>query len=486
MISRPILSRPALAWTLAAVQLVLMAQAFVFFALSGVWFGSEFAMIGSAGAVLVGALVVSRHANNRIGWISLLLPVPGILSWVLDEYALLSRIHHVYVPFADLAFWTADWIWCPSLGVALSVLILRFPNGDVPHGWRFVEWIAAGGMVLFAGSLALLRTPSPVPLIASMGPNQTVAHELLFAAGFGLITISAVGAAASLVVRYRRGDRQLRQQTKWIVLVFIVVTIALLYAVVVAFGFSNPRSDLALAPTYIAFDFLPVAIGVAILRYGLFDIDLIISRTLMYVTLTAILGGLYVAVIELVQRLFVLYTGERSDTAIVITAFVVAGAFTPIQKWLERLMERRFEGRDVAARLHSVSSSAESVVRVIDPHRFARWLVDESVTRFDAEGGVLYLHEHDPSYPFHRSGHLTGEPQVEIAVRHADHDLGRLLLGRRRGGVEYSHRDLEALKRTAAALGEALLVAADFGHVVAPRPGAALKPEEKSVHSARV
>jgi len=261
------------------------------------------------------------------------------------------------------------------------------------------------------------------------------------------------------------------------------VTIAFVYAAVVAIAFKVDL-NLALAPAYVSLVCIPVSIGIAILRHRLFDIDWIISRTLVYVIVTGILGGLFIGIIELTQQLSILYTGERSEIAIVVTAFVVAGAFTPVQKWVDATMERRFRGGDVAGRLHHVSSTAESVVRVIDPHRFAHWLVEESVAAFEAEGGLIYLGDHG-SGPFHAKGSLKGGTAVDVSVQHDGRDMGRLLLGRRRGGIDYSHRDIEALKRSAAALGGALVLASDLGHLMDPTPAATAGLDSEAVAALR-
>ena len=126
----------------------------------------------------------------------------------------------------------------------------------------------------------------------------------------------------------------------------------------------------------------------------------------------------------------------------------------------------------------------ESVVRVIDPHRFAHWLVEESVAAFEAEGGLIYLGDHG-SGPFHAKGSLKGGTAVDVSVQHDGRDMGRLLLGRRRGGIDYSHRDLEALKRSAAALGGALVLASDLGHLMDPTPAATAGLDSEAVAALR-
>jgi hypothetical protein len=457
-------SRPRVAWALALVQVIVLAQSVVFWAWSDVWSGPMIAIPGVMAFAAVGALIASQRTRNRLGWLLLMVPVPVILNVLILEYADLSVLHHVSLPFVGFAQWVVNWLWTPFLGMGFPMVIVRFPDGRVPRRWRFVDWLAAAGTIAFAASLAITGAASGgTGALTSAGVPQSASNALL-QAGVGLITIAMLCAVASLTERYRHGDKKLRDQLKWMLLAAIVVAMTLVYMAVVEIAFQVPFGT-AMQPGTVALVCIPVAIGVAVLRHHLFDIDLIISRTLVYVILTATLGGLYIAVIELMQRLFVLYTGETSDMAVVITAFIVAAAFTPIQKWIDKVVEQRF-GRDVAAHVDGISSSMLAVVRVIDPHRVAHWLVDELVVAFEAEGGALYLHAHDRSRPFHASGHITGKAAIEVAVHHESVELGRLLLGRRRGGMEYSHRDVEALRAAAASLGEAIVVASDLGHIV--------------------
>jgi hypothetical protein len=453
-------SRRAIAWTIAVVEVVILVEAGIALMWLGDWFGAELAIPGSIAFALVGALIASQPLNFRLGWFLLLTPAPAVIGFLSSEYVDLIRIQHVALPFESAVWWFGNWAWTPSFGMAVGMLIVRFPDGRVPRRWRVVDWLCVSGTVLLAGGIASINFPGSRLGLTPIAVGIVYVGLLLIAAG-------AVSALASLIARYRRGDRELRLQLKWILLATGVVTIAWVYAAVFVIAF-NPNLDLGLAPAYIALALIPISIGIAILRHRLFDIDLIINRTLVYGTVTAVLGGLFIGMIELTQQLSILYTGERSETAIVVTAFVVAGAFTPVEKWVNETLERRLKRGDAAGRLLHASATAESVVRVINPHRFARWLVEESVTGFEAEGGALYLHDHDQSRPFHSSGSLSGDHAIEIKVHHAGVDLGRLLLGRRRGGIDYSHRDLEALKRSAAVLGDALAVGSSLGHQVEP------------------
>lgn len=465
---RRLVSRPALAWALALGQILMLAQAVAFFGWSGVWSAPEIAVPGVMAFAAVGALIASQRVRNRLGWLLLLVPLPVTLNVMTIEYADVSVLHHVSLPFVTFALWVVNWGWTPFVG-SFPVILVRFPDGRVARRWRFVDVLAFAGTLLLAVALGITGAIPGNNAFAS-GPLPSAAGVLLVA-GLGMLALAMVGAVASLTERYRHGDRKLRSQLKWILLAAIVVSISTVYMAVVEVVFRIPFGD-AMLPSTVVLVFIPLAIGVAVLHNQLFDIDVIINRTLVYVMLTGILGGLYIGVIELVQRVFVLYTGETSNTAIVITAFIVAGAFTPIQKWIDAVVERRFGGGDVAGRVDRMSSSVHSVVRVIDPHRVARWLLDELVEAFDSEGGALYLRDHDASRPFHARGRYVGTEAVEVAIRHDGTELGRLVLGRRRGGVDYSHRDLEALNAAAGSLAEAIVVASALGHLALPTAAA--------------
>ena len=453
----PSVSRAAVAWTIGLAEAVLLMQAGGYWLWSNRWFTAEFAIPSSIALALVGALIASKQPRNRFGWLLLLMPAPGLIAFLCNQYTDLVAIQHVGLPKVPYVTWVGNWIWTPSFGIGISMLTVRFPDGRVPPRWHFVDWLAAAGTLFLTVVIAWITFPG-TPMHVT--PLQTG----LIGLALGVIALGAVAAVASLLWRYRHGDRELRLQIKWMLLATIVLSASLVVAVVLVATFSAPI-DWVFGPFYAALISVPIAIGVAILRHRLFDIDLIISRTLVYVMITGILGGLYIGMIELMQQVSILYTGQRSETAIVLTAFVVAGAFRPVEKWTDHMVERRFRRGDVAARLQAASASAESMVRVIDPDGFAQWLLDEAVTAFEADGGVLYLYGYHRSHPFHSHGRIHSDSVLEVAVHHGGHDLGRLVLGPRRGGVDYSHRDVEALKRSGAALGAALSLASDLGHI---------------------
>lgn len=356
--------------------------------------------------------------------------------------------------------------------MGFGMIAVRFPDGRVPRRWGFVDWLAVGGALMFVAGLAFL----PGPLYPSNRidnpfaiPSLRVELVIIYGLGVALIAAATLASAVSLGARCRHADLDRRQQLKWVVLATAAVTVTLLYGTVMKIAYHSDLTS-ALTPFAAALVLVPIGVGLAILRHRLFDVDLIINKTVVYAIMTAILGGLYVAVIELSQQLFVLYTGQRSETAIVITVFVVATAFTPVQKWAEQVVDRRLGGRDPAAKLDTLTARMDAVTTVMDPHQAARRLVDEAVSAFEAVGGELYLDAYGHHQPFHASGLLGSETAVEVAIRHAEGNLGKLMLGRRRGSVPYSEHDRKAIQRSADALGEALAVAHELGHVSHGKP----------------
>jgi hypothetical protein len=158
--------------------------------------------------------------------------------------------------------------------------------------------------------------------------------------------------ASALLVRYRRAGPEERAQLRWVAVAVTIFVAQLVVSIVL------PSLDLFA----LTLPLLPISVGIAILRYRLYDIDLIISRALVYIPLTGLLGGLYAASVALFQRVFIALTGDRSDGAIIITTLILAGTFTPVRKALEGAVDARFR----PARAAEVAASGLPV-RLGDP-----------------------------------------------------------------------------------------------------------------------
>lgn len=234
----------------------------------------------------------------------------------------------------------------------------------------------------------------------------------------------------------------------------------------VAWTFVGQPLYLALTPLEVAIVAFPLAIAVAILRYRLYDIDLLINRTLVYAGLTAILGALYAAAVTFLNRVFISVSGQKSDAAYVVTAFAVAVAFGPVKDWLQRQVDRRVGRGDAAQRLEQFREGVDGVVAVIDIERLTHHLLDSAVAAFNARWAALYLES--SAGPVYTRGDVNGSSGIEVTLRHDGREVGRLVMGGRRGDAEYGERDRLALHRCADSVAEAIALADRLGHLHVP------------------
>ena len=277
----------------------------------------------------VGALLALRRAANPIGWLMLvgaLLIAAGVASESLSQYsAATGRGFGTPIPawLAGIAF---------QVGLVLQVVVvLVFPDGTLPRHGRPILAVVLGGLALSSIGAAI----SPA---ASEGQDPVeVFGNLLLVAGMVLATWSLVSR-----LRVARGDA--RKQLEWFAWVAGVLAVALTIASLQTGVISN----LAWIAAFAAFTCLPIAIAIAIMKYRLYEIDTLVSRALVYVPLVAILGGVFAAGTALLQRLFVQYTGDTSDAAVVMSTLIVAGTFAPMRKNLEGVVERRYSPKAAA------------------------------------------------------------------------------------------------------------------------------------------
>jgi hypothetical protein len=298
----------------------------------------------------MGSILASRLPANPIGWLFLAAAIA--LGTMLPVNLLIGAAHQVLRP-APAEVVAVAWLRNTfATPVVVTVLVLAgwlFPTGR-PLGprWRVGVWLTVLAGACLAASAALdpgglLSYPS-IPNPTAVSPDLAGAVIAVRFIGVVLLLACAGTAVSSLLIRYRDGNALTRAQLRWVVMAAGIAAIATgpflvsRYLVTVA----ESTGEYLAAAAQIGSSTFPVATAIAISRYRLFDIDVLLGRTLVYLPLTALLGGLYTASIAFFQRLFVALTGETSDTAIVLTVLVVAAAFTPARKALEGIVERRF------------------------------------------------------------------------------------------------------------------------------------------------
>jgi hypothetical protein len=301
---------------------------------------------------VIGALIVNTHRSHVIGWMFCGAALSFGFSSFAGQYAIQALVVAPgTLPFGYAMAWFGFWTDMPGIAVVALFLPLLFPDGRLPsRRWRLAAYIAAASAVL-AVVLTMLAPatyahagyPSirnPVGLDQYAAIFDTI--DLLLQP---LLLVLVIVSGIALFDRVRRADAVERQQIKWFAFAGAVV----LASFVIQAG-TRLASDLTAVADLVAIvgvSAIPAAVGIAILRYRLYDIDLIINRTVVYVLLTAVLAGVYTAVVALFQRMLVALSGQGSDLAIVMTLFVLATVFTPIKNTLQERVDRRIKPRSI-------------------------------------------------------------------------------------------------------------------------------------------
>ena len=335
----------AVAWALWAVSVVFVAISLVT-ARSG---GNDPLPAVAQGSVALsfataGAILVNRLPGNVIGW---WLALGGLCFGVgngaagLADYGLI--VHPNSLPGAIWFLWLSQWLWAPAFGAVFG-LALVYPSGRLLSvRWRPVAVAAVLLITLFSfggafGPWTDGSLPGQNPLqIAGAAPD---------ALGFLLGPLSVLVpllTIASLVIRYRRATGIERAQLKWFAFVVGISAPALVLGFFL-YGNNGVElivSNVALLIAYTGFALLPVAIGIAVLRYRLYEIDRLISRTISYGVLTAIVGGLFVGFILALQALLAPVT-QSNELAVAGSTLLVFGLFQPLRRRVQRLVDRRF------------------------------------------------------------------------------------------------------------------------------------------------
>jgi hypothetical protein len=292
----------------------------------------------------VGALIVAHRPGNPIGWIFLaiaLLAAGGGLAETYARYAYETRSGSL--PGAIVATWLAWSSWYPTVALAVVFTPLLFPTGRLlSPRWRPVAWLAGAATAAIVALAVLQPTfvlesgrtvDNPIGVAAAANPDESTAGAVLTS----LLVLSMVAAFTSLSLRFRRAQGEERQQLKWF-------TYAAALVPFVALGDVLPEAVgnfLFAALTA----FLPVAAGIAILRYRLYEIDRLINRTLVYGLLTALLAGVYGGVVLILGQGFGGVGGDPPSWAVAGATLAVAALFQPARRRIQQVVDRRFNRR---------------------------------------------------------------------------------------------------------------------------------------------
>jgi len=390
-------SASRLAWSTWAIVVALCAGSLALLGLdlhthvTGIFGFRGSTLLEGASYGTVGALVASRRRENPVGWLFL---AAGLLSAAQGfglEYGIRGILAEPRsLPGTNVAALVQNVAWIPSLGL-ITLLFLLFPSGRLPSPrWTPVAWLAPAAMALM--TLGVLLTPGPLETLRVSNPAgvEGLRRFLDAAAGLGLLAAGAglIASAAAMLVRLRHARGEERAQLKWFVYAAAVVAVAILPSTLASDGVL-PGGGVFSSLLMVAIAGVPVAAGIAILRYRLYDIDLIVRRTLVYGVLTAGLAGLYFGIVLALQQVFSPIT-QGSELATAGSTLAVAALFRPGRRRVQELVDRRFYRSKVdAARtveafsarlrreieLEALSAAlAGAVVQAVQPAHVSLWL----------------------------------------------------------------------------------------------------------------
>jgi hypothetical protein len=290
---------------------------------------------------VVGAIVASRHPRNTIGWLFCSTGLVVGLNSCTGGYAeLWLASGYGAKTLAEASAWFSSWSWILLVYIPTSFLLLLFPDGRLPSPrWRPVAWCAGVGIVGFVLGVGL--EPGPLEDFPQIVNPYGVDSPMLWVVGLvGAVVAggSMVASAVSLLVRMRRAGDEQRQQIKWLAYGGVVAV-----GTIFVGGLISIWSVLvSIAIVAIALLVLPVFTGVAIVKHRLYDIDVVINRTLVYGSLTVMLALVYFGGVAGLQRLLAPVTGQDSQLVIVVSTLAIAALFNPLRRRIQDFVDRRF------------------------------------------------------------------------------------------------------------------------------------------------
>jgi signal transduction histidine kinase len=395
---------------------------------------------------VVGVLIVSRHPRNALGWLFCLMGLSSGLSGLALEYATYALVVRPdSLPGAMTAAWLDTWVATPGF-VSFALIPLLFPDGRPPsRRWWPIVWIAAGAIVV--GTVSFAFMPGPLDRYPSVDNPFGIegakgALELLLSVGALVIVVTLLAGIVSLVVRYRRSRGTERQQLKWFTYAVAMVPLALLGNTLF------PELSWLIGGVGVAC--IPVAIGIAVLRYRLYDIDVVINRTLVYGVLTACVVSIYVLVVGYLGAIF--RTGGNLAISLFATG-VVAVLFAPLRDRLQRGVNRLMYGeRDEPYAV--LSRLGQRLEATLAPQAVLPTIVETVVQALRVPHVEVSLRRDEGLETVAEHGEPSGEPFV-LPLVYQNETVGRLALSPRAKDEPFTPADQQLLEDLARQIGVA-------------------------------
>ena len=409
-------------------------------------------LIGALWAT-IGARIAARQPRIAVGWLILSAGLLWCVNALFEEYATFSYFpQEIGLPFVRGMVWFNSLVGSAVAGIS-GIALLVVPNGRLMSR----RWypVALGIVIATIASIVvqaiLPRRMSPFPFANPYGIESLADLTATFPVQRVLDVIRGlvvVVPAIAVLLRLRAASAVERDQLR-------LIAFAASYTAVIVFIYAFVSSDLVQWAQLAGLVFVPLAFAISMRRYGMYEVDSLLNRTIVLGVSTALIAGVYTASVGIMQRIFVALTGEHSDAAVVLTTLLAAAAFTPVKDQVQAFTKRTFGTSVPGTRgLHEFTEAVDAHLRLADPEQLLGQLLAESVASLGAIGGALDFA--GGAYPTQTIGRWNGRPQFAVEVRRQGAVVARLMLGGRTNGAEYDASAREKLERSASVVGRAL------------------------------
>ena len=455
-----------LAWSIAGVSTVLVLAGLIMSSLAilvsgfqvGPFVHQFFIPVFVVSFCVVGGLVASRHPRNPIGWIFCAVGLLSALNMLTAGYDLYNHLvlPGTPLPAIQLAHWLNSWLWMLNILLPVTFLLLLFPDGHLPSSrWRPIAWAAGLGSTVYLISVAL--HPGPLPHLGideanRLGiPGAEGLLDILLAISGAALFLGIFGSIAAVIVRFRRSQGIERAQLKWLAYAGLVIVIGGVFSSILwMFWPDSPLAEqLSIIITNASVAAIVIAAGFAMLRYHLWDIDIVINRTLVYTLLTASIVGIYVIIVGALGAGF--QTGGSLPVSLFATG-IVAMSFQPLRERLQRGVNRLMYGeRDepyavlgrLSERLEVVVASQSVLPTIVETVAEALKLPYAAIALRDGQSFAIAA-----EYTRDTTHAPPGAPEVLPLVYQME-TIGQLLLAPRAQGEPFSQADRQLLETIA-------------------------------------
>lgn len=451
-----------LAWSLAGLSFLLCVARIVLYVATGSVQPPSSWGTGGYSAVLtfflpflafplVGALIASRRPENPIGWICLAVGIIWMVILISTSYGVYGLVVRPgSLPFPAAIGSLGEWMWVPAVGLLGTYLILLFPDGRLPsRRWRPLAWLSGAVIALASAGFALAPGPMDgLPRIRN--PFGLEKYPWVADATLGvmvLLPVCILASAVSLVLRFLRSRGEEREQIKWLAFAASILGLGFSSYVIPANILSDDAGgvdrlwvNLLEDAVTLSFAGVPVAVGIAILRYRLYEIDVVINRTLVYGALTVCVVSIYVLAVGYLGTLF----QARGNFVISLAATgLVAVLFAPLRDSLQRGVNRLMYGeRDEPYQV--ISRLGQRLETTLAPYAVLPTIVGTIKEALKLSYAAIAL----PRDEGFKVAAASGEPPVEplhLPLSYQGEIVGELLLGSRAPGEEFSAADKRLL-----------------------------------------